>query len=123
MPSAISASSAPLRDASTSCGLCGRSGLPLTRHHLIPRTLHRSRGVRKAFGKLEPRTRIAFLCHACHKTVHATLTEKELARSYHSVEALAAHPEIARFVEWVRKQDPNKRVHVRTSGTKSRRRG
>ena len=35
------------------------------------------------------------------KQIHSLFTEAELARTYCSVEALAAHPEVAHFVEWV----------------------
>jgi len=38
--------------------------------------------------------------------IHALFTETELARQYSSVEALRAHLEIARFINWV-KQKPN----------------
>ncbi len=53
------------------------------------------------------------LCPPCHKMVHAVLTEKQMAREYSTLESLAAHPEIGRFVEWVRKQAAGKRVQVR----------
>ena len=43
----------------------------------------------------------------CHRTIHATLTNKELERSYATPEALRAHPEIAKFVVWVQKKDPD----------------
>lgn len=37
----------------------------------------------------------------CHRTIHATLSNAQLARDYASAAALAAHPEIARFLAWV----------------------
>ena len=43
----------------------------------------------------------------CHRTIHATLTNKELERSYHSAEALRGHPEIATFISWVRSKNPD----------------
>ena len=43
----------------------------------------------------------------CHRTIHATLTNKELERSYATPEALRAHPEIARFIDWVSDKDPD----------------
>jgi hypothetical protein len=62
------------------------------------------------------------LCKACHKTVHATLSEKELERQYNTLADLAARPEIARFVQWVRKQPPETKVSVRSTKGKNRRR-
>lgn len=79
------------------CGLCGRpipDGVPASRHHLIPKL----KG-----GKGGP---VVLLHHICHKEIHATLTEGELARSYATIEALRAHPRLARFAEWVAKRPP-----------------
>ena len=50
---------------------------------------------------------------ACHKQIHAVFTESELAREYASTEALAAHPKIARFVEWIARQPPTADISVR----------
>jgi hypothetical protein len=62
-------------------------------HHLIPR----SEG-----------GRVTVLLHRlCHRTLHALLTEKELARNYSTIEALRQHPEVARFVEWVQDKPPD----------------
>jgi hypothetical protein len=43
----------------------------------------------------------------CHRTIHATLSNKELARSYATPEALRGHPEIARFIDWVSDKEPD----------------
>ena len=53
------------------------------------------------------------LCRACHRTVHAELSHRELADLYHTLEALRAHPAIARFVAFARRQQPGKRIAVR----------
>jgi len=45
--------------------------------------------------------------------VHALLSEKELERDYDTVEKIATHPDIARFVEWVQRQPPGKHITVR----------
>ena len=95
------------------CELCGRAGLTLTKHHLIPRKRHRQTSVRKKFSRQERHGRIALLCRPCHSTVHAHLTEKELEQSYNTVRALADHAEIARFVDWVKRQPVDRRVVVR----------
>ena len=72
------------------CALCGRP-VPASQrdeHHLVPK----SEG-----GKLT-----VTLHRICHRQIHALLTESELAASYASPEALLSHPELARFVRWVR---------------------
>ncbi len=72
------------------CPLCQRT-IPAAQrdaHHLVPR----SRGG----------VRTEYLHRICHRQIHALFTETELARQYYSVESLLAHPEMARFVNWVR---------------------
>jgi len=85
------------REGDPVCGLCGRpipAGVPASRHHLVPKL----KG-----GKGGP---VVLLHHICHKEIHATLTEGELARAYASIEALRAHPRLARFIAWVAKRPP-----------------
>lgn len=95
------------------CELCGRPESHLTRHHLIPRKTHRNPRIRRRYPREELHRRIAMLCRPCHKTLHATLTERELAEQYHAVEALREHPELAKFIAWVRRQPPGRRITVR----------
>jgi len=42
----------------------------------------------------------------CHQKIHQTIPEKELARRYHTWEALSEHPEIRAFISWVKKRPP-----------------
>ncbi len=79
------------------CPLCGRPippDVPQSRHHLVPRLKGGARGP------------TVLLHQVCHKQIHATLSEAELARRYNTVEALRAHPEIARFIAWIRRRPP-----------------
>lgn len=76
------------------CPLCGRrlgeDEAWVDRHHLVPR----SEGGTESFA----------IHRVCHSKIHSLFSEKELARLYDTWDALRAHPEIARFVAWVRKQ-------------------
>jgi 5-methylcytosine-specific restriction endonuclease McrA len=83
------------------CALCGRDGLPLTRHHLIPRMRHRNKRTRRTFERGELTGRILWVCQPCHNHVHATLAEKALAEFYNTRARLLAHPDIARFSRWI----------------------
>ena len=71
-----------------SCALCGRPlGVKVEWHHLVPR----SEGGR-ATAPVHP---------ICHRTIHATLANAELARLYADPAMLRAHPDIARFLRWI----------------------
>lgn len=61
-------------------------------HHLVPR----------AKGGKETKT----LHRICHRHIHALFTESELANHYNSPEALLAHPDVRKFVEWVKAKPP-----------------
>jgi hypothetical protein len=77
------------------CPLCGRPLMPgasVDEHHLLPRS---QGGVAK-----EKVHRI------CHRKIHATFSEKELARHFHTWEALRADPAMADFIRWVANKPP-----------------
>ena len=78
--------------------------MALTRHHLIPRMRHRQARIRRQFDRQQRAGSIAWLCRACHSHVHAVLNEQQLAEHYHTLEALRAQAEIARFAAWLRKK-------------------
>lgn len=88
------------------CPLCGRPNRSPSDHHLVPK----SRGGRVT----------ETICRDCHTAIHATLSNKELEREYASVDALLAHPELARIIGFIARQDG--RVRTRLS-RKQRRRG
>ena len=79
------------------CALCGRpipEGVAQSRHHLVPRLKGGKGG------------ETVLLHDICHKEIHASLSEAELARTFHTVEALRGHPRLAKFIEWVRRRPP-----------------
>lgn len=81
------------------CPLCERPNFHPSDHHLVPK----SRG-----GKLT-----ATLCRDCHRAIHATFSNKELERDYHTREALLAHEGLCRMIAFIAKQDPGGKVRVR----------
>lgn len=88
----------------STCSLCDRVQ-PLTFHHLIPRHVHRKQRFQREHSRAEMRNRGAMLCRLCHDAVHDLIPdEKELARSYNTLELLREHPGIVRYVAWARKQ-------------------
>ena len=76
------------------CWLCGRAlGRRYEYHHPVPK----SRGGRD----LVP-------VHAiCHRTLHACFTNQQLAAIGADRAALAADPEIARFLAWIADKPPD----------------
>lgn len=89
--------------ASPRCFLCGRPlGRKIEWHHVVPK----SRGGRDT----EPVHPI------CHRTIHASLSNKQLEREYSSADALRAHPEIATFIGWVAGKHPDFHAPTRRRG-------
>lgn len=85
------------------CPLCLRPippGVPQSRHHLVPKLKGGGRG------------EAVLLHHICHRMIHVTFTEAELARHYADIAALRAHPAIARFADWVAKRPPGFRSRI-----------
>lgn len=89
------------------CALCGRAAPHLTEHHLIPRSQGRHRGAKVSDLPT------AALCGPCHKFLHRTFSNAELAQEYSAVETLLQHEDVRRFVAWVRKQPASRSVRVR----------
>ena len=79
------------RSSETRCGLCERAVQHTSRHHLVPR----EEGGR--YGDTVD------LCQPCHSSVHRFLSNRALARHYHTVEALRAAGELQGYLSWIRK--------------------
>ena len=78
------------------CPLCGRvlvRGASLNEHHLVPRM----------YGGIEK----YFMHRVCHSKIHSVLSESELAFELNTFAKLRAHPDLARFIKWIRKRDPS----------------
>jgi hypothetical protein len=79
------------------CPLCDRpipADAKQSLHHLTPKL----KG-----GKKGP---TVLLHQICHNEIHVTLTEAELARDYHTIDALKEHPRLAKFIKWLSKRPP-----------------
>jgi len=83
------------------CALCERESDLITYHHLIPRSRNGKTG------------ETVLLCSSCHRQIHHLFTNKELAKQLNTVDKLRTHPEMEKFLKWLRKQDPNKRIKIR----------
>ena len=77
------------------CPLCPRPLIPgasVDEHHLVPKS--RGGSVKELVHRI------------CHRKIHATFSEKELARDFHTWESLRVHPSIAAFIRWVANKPP-----------------
>ncbi len=77
-------------EAAVVCPLCERA-VPAKHqdaHHLLP----------KSRGGVDT----VVLHRLCHRQIHALFSLVELEREYASIEALRSHPDMARFIDWVR---------------------
>ncbi len=79
------------------CPLCQREIPPHleSKHHLTPKL----KG-----GKHGP---VAILHSVCHSKIHSLFSESELARHFSSIDSLRSHPDIAKFIRWIRKRPEN----------------
>ncbi len=76
------------RAAPLSCALCDRPlGVKVEWHHPVP----------KSEGGCET----VPVHPICHRTIHATFSNAELARGFADLTVLRAQPEMARFLRWI----------------------
>lgn len=85
------------------CALCEREGTVLTKHHLLPK---------EKGGTVE---HIVFLCEACHRQIHALYTNKELGVRLNTLEKLKEDNRINKYVKFIKKQPPNKKIKISKS--------
>ena len=90
------------------CWLCERPlGERVEWHHPVPK----SRGGRMTVA-VHP---------ICHRTIHATLSNAQLARGFADAAALRAQPAIATFLRWIEGKPPDFHAPTRTEGGRRRR--
>ena len=81
-----------------SCAICGRF-VSRTRHHLIPRELHRSLSKDSRYTK-EILGRTISICRMCHSTIHRFFTHSELANSFNTLELLLSNEKMLKYAKW-----------------------
>ncbi len=43
----------------------------------------------------------------CHDKIHHTFANHELASVYNTVEMIVSHPEIIKFIKWIKNKEPS----------------
>lgn len=84
------------------CLICERE-MKLTRHHLIPRELHNQVMKKKGYTKEFLNTTIS-ICRMCHSTVHRFYTNRELADTFNTLDALMAEEKMVKYARWASTQ-------------------
>jgi hypothetical protein len=90
------------------CPICTRElgEVRVEEHHLIPKT----------FGGKEK----VSIHKMCHQKIHATFSERELEKHYHTVERLVEHSEMQKFIKWISKKPLD--YYDKNDDTKARKR-
>jgi len=102
------------------CECCERNDVGLSKHHLIPRTTHKNKRIKKLFPTKEERNETTYVCILCHKAFHDFFKEKELALDYNTLEKLKNHPAIQKHIKWVKKQQPGSEVKGKIMNRKNK---
>lgn len=84
----------------SACQICERDWIPLTYHHLIPRSTH-PRVLKRGWHEEWELNSVAWLCRACHSMVHRLGSNEDLAKSYYTVDKLLDRDEVRKFASWV----------------------
>ena len=82
------------------CELCQRKEI-LTKHHLIPRSMHQRKSIQKQLSRAEMQTRLLWVCRCCHNYIHLLFDEKELALYWNTRGKLLASDSIQKFIQWL----------------------
>ena len=83
------------------CALCERR-MPLTGHHLRPRSQH-ARLRAGGFSQAELSV-VLMVCRQCHNAVHEHIDEEALARDFFTADLLLGHAGVLAFVRWAARQ-------------------
>ena len=87
------------------CQLCDREVPQLTAHHLIPRQT-----VKRKQAESGPTIEI---CSPCHRQIHLLYSNLKLAKQLNTIDKLKSEPKMRKFLAWIRKQYPQKKVRMR----------
>ncbi len=88
-----------------SCQLCDREVKQLTVHHLVPRQTVKRKQAESG--------ETIDICSPCHRQIHTLYSNLELAKHLNTIDKLQSEPKMRKFLSWIRKQDPSKKVRIR----------
>jgi 5-methylcytosine-specific restriction endonuclease McrA len=83
------------------CPICDRS-MPLTFHHLIPKTTHAK--YVKQYTKEFLNSNGVWLCRSCHSHIHKLITEEDMAAHYNNLDVILSHPGVQKWVPYIKRR-------------------
>jgi len=78
------------------CPICERDmwkGPSIDKHHFIP----------KCRGGKETE----YLHKVCHRKIHSIWSNKELEKTYNDPNTVIIHPEMEKFIKWIKNKEPD----------------
>jgi len=97
------------------CPICNRPvGGEMQDHHLKPVTF------KSRTKEVHEKDNLVRIHKICHQKIHATFSEHDLYNHFHTVERLVENEEMAKFIKWVGKKEPD--FYDKNDDTKSRKR-
>jgi len=85
------------------CELCQLESNNLTKHHLIPRTLHSNKWFKQRYTKEQLHEGI-MVDRDCHNEIHKLHDNKHLAKVLNTLDKLRSDEKIAKYVSWKKKR-------------------
>lgn len=88
------------------CPLCQRD-IPkplMERHHIKTKEVDREA--------------VVPICNACHKTIHALFSNRQIADEFNSIQALRESDQFAKALKFIRKQNPHTKIRVKKAKTR-----
>ena len=85
------------------CSFCKRYSDDITKHHLIPKTLHTKLRKKKKYKRTEMKKTVV-CCKNCHHHVHTVFSNNELERCYNTYELLLNSNEMQKFIKFIQKK-------------------
>ena len=82
------------------CKLCENEVEITTKHHLIPRTLHRNKWFKKNYEKSQLHQTVDF-CKNCHQEIHRLIPEKEMGKHFNTIDKLREHENVKKYLSWI----------------------
>lgn len=95
------------------CLICERE-MPLTFHHLIPKSTHKKMIKQHGYTKLYLNTHGIDICRPCHSQIHRLIPLDDMAMEYNTLEKVLSHSGVQSWIPWIRKQKRTSRNDRRT---------